>query len=408
MADNAKLFHKGDTIIKESDKVTPIYLIRNGHVSILAGRGRGKVPAREVMRLGPGHVIGERELFGTPRAAGIAVVAAEDCELLPLQIEWTQKQLEGAPQVAKIMLKSLVERQGALLNQVKDLVAEKDPRPCPEEAVPHTFGAIFVYAKLKGTQPQKDQPNCYQVDWNGLRQYSQRVLTVAPSRLEQCLRILKKLGKCEMIYEVVDDPKVTQMLEKNPNMDQSELPKELRKIILKDVLEIERFFEFYQNTYYKALNPEALRVDEKLTQFVREMLTIAADKPVDRTGIVRMDFKTLMDQVAAVLGPSSTDYFARLESKGLFCKRATTSSGTEVALLATEFQEALSNWAILREIEKWNEKGSVELDEEKKARAKPLECAGCSTPLQETHKFCPNCGAPQGAEANGKGAGKAA
>lgn len=396
MTDSAKVFRKGETIIKENDKTSPIYLIRNGTVSVLTGRGRGKVAPREIMRLGPGHVIGERELFNAPRAAGIAVVAAEDCELVTLQAEWASKQLETAPQVARIILKSLVERQSSLLNQVKDLVAEKDPRPCPEEEVPHTFGALFIYAKLKGTTPQKDQPNTVQVDWNGLRQYSQRILCVPPSRLEQVIRLLKKLGYAEMVYEVIDDPKVTAMLEKNPNMDQSELPKELRKIVIKDLPSIERFFEFYQNTFYKALNPEALRVDEKLTNFVREMLAIAAHNPVDRTGIVRLDFKTLMDQVQLVLGPSSTDYFARLESKGLFCKRSTTQTGTEVALLVAEFQEALQNWAILREIERWNEKGSVELEEDtKKSRAKASECTGCGGQLQDGHRFCPQCGAPQ-------------
>jgi predicted amidophosphoribosyltransferase len=47
----------------------------------------------------------------------------------------------------------------------------------------------------------------------------------------------------------------------------------------------------------------------------------------------------------------------------------------------------------LFEIDKWNETGSVDLfEKEQVAAASAGVCPDCKAPLEDKHKFCPNCG----------------
>ena len=395
MSESTKRFRRGEVLIRENEREGPMYLVKSGQVTLVFGRGKGQGGhGIEVVKLGPGQIVGERNLLGAsgPGPSGMSIVASSDVDVLVMPQEWVRPQVDGAPQLPKLLLKALSERATLLLNQIKDLLADKDPRPCPEDSVAHVFGALYIFAKLKGT-PKKDDPKGVEVDWLACKQFSQRILTVLPSRLEQAAKILQKLKLGELHMEVVDDPKVKKMLEKNPSMDPADIPKELRKVTLYDRDAVERFVDFFQNTHFKALNREALKVDDRVATFLRELLRLA-----EKETVVRMDFKKTMTAIQEVIGTTSVDYFTLLESKGLFAKRESTPAGTLVVFYVSEFKEALLNWAILKEIDKWNEKGFVDLDEENRRptaaqKANEQKCPACETMLQEAHKFCPNCGA---------------
>jgi hypothetical protein len=93
----------------------------------------------------------------------------------------------------------------------------------------------------------------------------------------------------------------------------------------------------------------------------------------------------------------SPDQISRLENKGLMTKRKTTSNNQ--VLLQFELKEFASihkNWTILREVNRWNEKGSVDPYEvEKKAVKKSAgssKCPACAAEVVESQKFCGECG----------------
>ena len=55
----------------------------------------------------------------------------------------------------------------------------------------------------------------------------------------------------------------------------------------------------------------------------------------------------------------------------------------------------LYNWRILREIEKWNEKGFVDLNEKEEKLKKNNQgpsCPQCGVGVQAQAKFCHECG----------------
>jgi hypothetical protein len=61
-----------------------------------------------------------------------------------------------------------------------------------------------------------------------------------------------------------------------------------------------------------------------------------------------------------------------------------------------EFQNTAKIWKILREVERWNEKGFVDLNEDigkGKKKTGAACCPQCSAELISAAKFCSQCGA---------------
>jgi CRP/FNR family cyclic AMP-dependent transcriptional regulator len=72
----AMSYSAGDTIVAEAAPATEMYLVREGRVSIEVNR-------KPVEQIGPGGIFGEMALIAdAPRSA--AVVAAEDCRVIPI------------------------------------------------------------------------------------------------------------------------------------------------------------------------------------------------------------------------------------------------------------------------------------------------------------------------------------
>ena len=121
----------------------------------------------------------------------------------------------------------------------------------------------------------------------------------------------------------------------------------------------------------------------------------AAGESVDRNGAVRLDYTKIVEKYRAATGLAlNNDLFTLLETKGLFVKRQSTDTGVTLQFELAEFTRTMKVWKVLREVEKWNEKGSVDPNEpvtEIKKKSGP-ECPSCHKPYEGQPKFCSECG----------------
>ena len=133
------------------------------------------------------------------------------------------------------------------------------------------------------------------------------------------------------------------------------------------------------------------------TSLLGQFITMSEGVEPDRFGVVTIDFQVALERFKTDLGINlNPDHFARLEQKGIFCKRQARQDGT-VALQfdVKEFKTTQKIWRILREIDKWNEKGFVDMTEEENKPKKKTEgpcCPQCSAGIAAQAKFCSECG----------------
>src|SRR5207253_113905 len=93
----------------------------------------------------------------------------------------------------------------------------------------------------------------------------------------------------------------------------------------------------------------------------------------------------------------SADYFGVMESKGLFLKRMPTDKGVLLQFEIKEFARWSQIWTVLKEIERWNEKGMVDdepaFDPRRfKKAATANACPTCGHGYDGAPKFCAECG----------------
>jgi hypothetical protein len=83
----------------------------------------------------------------------------------------------------------------------------------------------------------------------------------------------------------------------------------------------------------------------------------------------------------------------------LICKRKNLSDGkVHLQFEIKEFRTQMDIWKVLRELDKWNEKGFVDMadiDEgpKKKQTIEGIECGQCHFVMVTQSKFCSECGA---------------
>ncbi len=262
---------------------------------------------------------------------------------------------------------------------MKSYKLEHDSTPLPPDNVAKVFGVIFHTAMHTGLK-KEDRVT---VVWSAFKRYAQRVFLESPLRLEQASYLLTKLKLAE--FEMTKD-------ENDPNAIE-----ELGYFHYLNLTAVERFFDFYQNYHFKGGNADILRSDDKCIQVVDALIKLSAEEKMDRSGVVYMHYKNTLDKLKEVIGPSfNPDVLSRIEQKGLFLKRASDEKGGILSFFRSEFEIMLQNWRILKEIEKWNEKGFVELIENDPAKmaAAPKNCPACSADVSPGQKFCGSCGTP--------------
>jgi hypothetical protein len=308
-----------------------------------------------------------------------SAIATTETKVLEIPVETLKSQYEGAPQMLKVIIKSLADRLRLAMNEVRSSKLEKDSSPCPEDQVAKAFGAVFHTANHKGDRSTAGRVI---VEWGMMKQYSQRIFAEGPKRVEQVINILVKMKLA--LYEMGKAP------------DNPDGPDEIQKVHFLDLGLLESFFEFYQYYYFKGGRTDLLKVDEVCQNLLDGLLKLTADAEVDRFGVVSLEFAKYAEYCKNELGINlNNDHFARLEGKGVFMKRRTVANSVLLQFEVKEFRSMFGSWKMLREIEKWNERGFVDMDEKEekpKKKSNGPACPACSADVAVGAKFCGECG----------------
>lgn len=371
---NQKVYKKGEFLFKENDKIANVVFIQSGGVNVCLLRGKKTL---DLYQVGTQSILGESVFNGQTNHLYSAVATAET-KTLEVPVDTIKGQFESGPQLFKMVIKSLTDRLKASFMEMKSSRLEKDASPCPEDQVAKVFGSVFHSIKHKGTKRTDGQ---MELDWQMLRHYSQRVFGESLKRLEQACNLLVKLKLAS--YEM------------GKSLDNPDGPDEIQKITVADLQPIESFFEFYQYYYFKYGKTEMLKPDEFTLTLVEAFLKIASGKEVDRFGVVSLEFVPLSEQVKAETGIQlNNDHFSRLEQKGCMTKRRTIANVVRLEFEIKELKNLAFSWKVLREIEKWNEKGFVDPNEkeEKKLKKSENQCPQCAAATTPQQKFCGDCG----------------
>lgn len=379
MSTPGRVIKKGEFLFKEGDKISSIHLIQSGSVSVCLNRPKKNI---DIMPLGPSQVLGEQALSGLGQYP-FSAIATVETKVIDIPVDTFKQAIDGSPQMIKFLVKSLLDRLKFTTNEVKSNKMEKDTSPCPEDQVAKAFGSLFHAANHKGTKDPKN-PELVTIEWDMFKHYVQRVFGESPKRLEQSLSILVKLKLAQ--FEMGRPP------------EDPEGPEMIMKVQLSDLAAVEAFFEFYQYYYFKGgARGDILKADDMSSALLNQFIIMVEGIEPDRLGIVSIEFPKAVESFKKDLGINlSPDHFTRLEQKGIFSKRHARQDGTVMVQFdLKEFKNTQKIWRILREIDKWNEKGFVDMKEEPaKIKKKPDGpcCPQCSAPIIAQAKFCSECG----------------
>lgn len=372
MSSGPRTLKKGEQLFKEGDKIQSLFFIQSGSVMVCMQRKK----TIEVFVAGPNQILGEAALSGMPNHPFSAICTVET-KVLEVPIDAIKAQIESQ-QGLKAIIKSMADRLKLTLTEMKSTRLEKDASPCAPDEVAKAFGSLFHTLNHKGN---KDGEKVH-MEWSFLKQYAQRIFGESPKRLEQMVNLFVKLKIAT--YE----------MGKNP--DNPDGPEEIQGVEFSNFAIIEAFFEFYQYYYFKALKPEVLKVDDQCNVLLKNILICSQDLVPDRNGIVTLDFTETIERFKSEFGINlNNDHFARLEQKGVFAKRATRTDGKPVLQFELKEYKTLSQiWRILKEVEKWNEKGFVDMQEEEVIAKKKSgnSCPSCQAEIKDGQKFCGECG----------------
>ena len=379
MSAPGRTIKKGEFLFKEGDKITNLQLIQSGSVNVCLHRPKKNI---DLMPLGPSQVLGEQALIGLGQYP-FSAVATTETKVIDLPIDAIKLAVDSGPQTVKFLVRSLLDRLKFTTNEIKSSKMEKDSSPCPEDQVAKVFGCLFHAANHKGVKDPKN-PAQVTIAWDLYRHYVQRVFGESPKRLEQALCILVKLKLA--LFEMGRPP------------EDPEGPEMIMKVQLLDAAAVEAFFEFYQYYYFKGgARGDILKTDDTSSNMLNQFLILAEGLEPDRQGVVTVEFQKALESFKNDLGINlSPDHFVRLEQKGIFSKRHVRQDGS-VALQfdIKEFKNTQKIWRILREIEKWNEKGFVDMNEEAPKSKKKTDgpaCPQCQASTVPQAKFCSECG----------------
>lgn len=380
-----KVFKKGEVIFKEGDKSTSLYLIQSGSVQVYLQRTKQKI---DLYKLGPMQILAEQVLAGSPTHSASAMAMSETT-VMELGAEVLKPQILGLNQIMKLVVKSSLDKIKVLGAELRSVKLERDNTPCPQDQTAKIFGSLFHSVNYKGEK----KPDHTVILWLNLRQYAQRVFGESPKRLESLINILVKMKLAQYV------------MAKNP--DQPDEPEQISAVQFFDVGAIENFFEFYQYYYFKGGKLDLFRVDETAGRIVTHLLECVKELAPDTKGLVSIPFETVVEKFKTLYRINlNTDHFAVLEQKGLFARRHSgEKGGVLLSFDLREWQTMLMNWRFLKEIEKWNEKSFVDINEAEESFIKKivvatgLACPECQTAFVEGAKFCSSCGHKLGEKA---------
>lgn len=371
-----KVFKKGETLIKEGEKAQTVLFIQSGSVGVHLVRQKTTI---ELYMLGSSQIVGEHALSGATTHPHTAIAMSE-VKAIELPVDGVRAAMDTAPQLVKLLAKSLTDKLKVITNDHKSMKLERDNTPCPPDQTAKIFGTVFHVSRSKG---ETGKDGVIKVPWPLAKQYAQRVFLESPKRFENAVNVFVKLGMAK--YEMVK------------NEEEPEAPEEIGFVHFNDLPAVEQFFEFFQYYHFKGGKTDLLKTDERVIQMVQILVELGAAEQMDRFGAVRLDYAKVVDAFKEKMGIAlNGDHFTVMEQKGVFVKRQSGDKGIVLQFDFREFERTLKVWKVLREVERWNEKGSVDpnepvVDPKKNAKAGP-ECPACRSPLEGSPKFCPECG----------------
>ncbi len=373
-----RIYKRGEVIYREGDKAGMLYLIQGGQVSIQLIRGKPIV----LFVLGANQVIGDHVLSGQMTHPHSAIATAET-KVLELPVEAVKAQIESGSQVIKMLAKSFSDRTKLLHNELKSIRMERDSQACPPDQIAKIFGTVFHVANHKG---QREKDGSIRASWLLMRQYAQRVFLESPKRMEAAVSIFVKLGLA--VFEM-------QKSEDNPDG-----PDEIGSVVFKDLAFVEWVFEHWQYYFFKGAKADFLKTDERVMQVVSALVDYAAGIEPDRSGLVQLDFSNVVEKFKEESGVQlNPDYFGVIEQKGIFIKRSAGEAGVQLQFEIKELVRWSRIWSVLKEVERWNEKGFVDIAEPafdprkfKKVVGGGQQCPSCGHGYDGAPKFCSDCG----------------
>lgn len=373
MSQNVRKFKRGEHLFHEGDRPDNVYIIQSGRVSVYFSRGQHRI---EIMQLHNSQMVGEASILVSGHRP-YSAEATSETTAIEIPLSSVRAQLDALPDVLKILFKSLHEKVKNSVTEIRNHRMEKETAPCPQMVIPKLFSILNFVGRYLG---QKDGSDLV-LSWLSLNISTVRLFLESTARMQGVIEILTKLGfaKMEMI--------------KN-----SEGIEEIEKVILHNIQLVEDFAEFYQYNLYKGSRAEVIYLDPLAHTVATALVMMAKDKPVDRKGIVELPFNSLVEDVKKQLNFTlKPNHFDFLEKKGLFVKRINRNETVVIAFELKEFEKIVTFWDIIHEIDRWNEKGKVDMKDKydkfkKMAEAGSELCPSCQQPVTEQMKFCANCG----------------
>jgi len=387
-------FKKGEVLFREGDTPTSFYVIQSGKVSMYIDRAGQRC---EIDQPVVGHVIGEQGIFGYPKQAATAEALSE-LKVFEFPIEPIKTVFEKSPGPYRVFVKALGDELRRLRGIIRAFKLETDNMPCPPKFIPRLAAILTLVSKTIGTHPKVD-PNIpaykreeeakknphlkdtdFIVSFATLKIYTSRMFLESSVRMQSFCELIAKLGYATLTYEKDEETNI----------------EELVTVRVHDLQTIELFGEFYQHNFFKAGKSEVIHVDKTATQLAGAFCALTENIELDRNGIARVEYKILIENLRSKYFIDLKDvHIGLLEKKGLYVKRQTLDEKVYLSFDRNEWWTTYKFWQIIQEINRWNETGKVDANENlnEYKPAGPEKCPGCGNVIKTSGKFCPDCGA---------------
>lgn len=183
-------FGKGHIIYRQGETADALYIIKTGKIGLFLNSPRGST---EIVRLGPGQIVGDLSFFTGAQRTSDAITLAET-ECLRVSYDAVRSQFEAIPPWIQAMTRTLAVQVQSFSTEIKPLRDHEDSaggamsRLVVARAwaaltlVPHQFG------QRKGEQ--------ITIDWPTLRSYANLCFREISERVMQLAEAMQTLGLC--------------------------------------------------------------------------------------------------------------------------------------------------------------------------------------------------------------------
>lgn len=360
-------------LFKENDSTDSIFVVQSGKMALTVERGGKKM---EVGQIGPYQILGEQAVISNARHL-CGAEALQETKVVELAIDGVKGLYEKSPANFKLFVRGLLEEAKQARILMRTTRMENDKSPCPQMAIPRVFTLVHLIPRHIGKKDPMDAGKIT-VAWLAFKQYANRFFGEPPIRLRQMMDLLLKLKIATFIVRV--------------NEEEEE---ELADLTISNMQMLEDFAEFYQYHLFKGGKSESIYVDPLALKVIKGLVECTEGAPIDHRGATTADYNMVVahfkEKLRIDLKPMHLDL---LEKKGFFAQRKAPENAPIVLYFDRNEAVKLSYfWGIINEIDKWNEKGFVDLNEKEEVLAADGNaCPQCSGAINEGNKFCPNCG----------------